>query len=119
MLPAAERPVALAQVGEPWPRPAEPDLAQFEDGRFGLRFDPTPLLPGPATVSAVAASNGLDIPKMLKILREEHQVILSGGQGSLAGKIFRIGHLGLITEEDIKPVISALKAVLPQSGFKS
>jgi aspartate aminotransferase-like enzyme len=71
------------------------------------------------TVSAVSASNGLDIPKMLKILREEHQVILSGGQGGLAGKIFRIGHLGLITEDDIKPVISALKVVLPQAGFKS
>jgi aspartate aminotransferase-like enzyme len=71
------------------------------------------------TVTAVAASNGLDIPKMLKILREDHQVILSGGQGSLAGQIFRIGHLGLITEEDIKPVIAALKVVLPQAGFKS
>jgi aspartate aminotransferase-like enzyme len=71
------------------------------------------------TVTAVAASNGLDIPKMLKILREEHQVMLSGGQGSLAGKIFRIGHLGLVTEDDIKPVVSALKVVLPQAGFKS
>jgi len=71
------------------------------------------------TVTAVSASDGLDIKKMLKILREEHQVMLSGGQGSLAGKIFRIGHLGLVTEDDIKPVISALRAVLPQAGFKS
>jgi len=70
------------------------------------------------TVTAVAASNGLDTKKMLKILREEHQIVLAGGQQSLDGKIFRIGHLGWITEDDIEIVISALRVVLPQAGFK-
>ncbi len=70
------------------------------------------------TVTAVAASDGLDIKKMRKILSEEHQVVLSGGQQSLDGKIFRIGHLGWVTEDDIKAVISALKVVLPQAGFR-
>jgi aspartate aminotransferase-like enzyme len=55
---------------------------------------------------------------MLRILREEHGVVLSGGQQSLDGKIFRIGHLGWVTEGDIEAVISALKVVLPQAGFK-
>jgi aspartate aminotransferase-like enzyme len=71
------------------------------------------------TVTAVAATNGLDTKKMVKILREEHQVILAGGQQTLDGKIFRIGHLGWVTESDIKAVISALKIVLPQAGFRS
>jgi aspartate aminotransferase-like enzyme len=71
------------------------------------------------TVTAVAASDGLDTKKMLKILREEHHVMLSGGQQRLDGKIFRIGHLGWVTESDIEPVISALKVVLPQAGFRS
>jgi aspartate aminotransferase-like enzyme len=71
------------------------------------------------TVTSVAATNGLETKKMLKILREEHQVILSGGQQKLDGKIFRIGHLGWVTESDIKVVISALKKVLPQAGFRS
>lgn len=71
------------------------------------------------TVTAVAASDRLDTKKMLKILREEHQVILAGGQQKLDGKIFRIGHLGWVTEDDIKIVISALKKVLPQAGFRS
>jgi aspartate aminotransferase-like enzyme len=71
------------------------------------------------TVTAVAASDGLDTKKMNKILREEHQVILSGGQQKLDGKIFRIGHLGWVTEDDIKVVISKLKVVLPQAGFRS
>jgi aspartate aminotransferase-like enzyme len=71
------------------------------------------------TVTAVAASNGLDIKKMRKILREEHQVVLAGGQQSLDGKIFRIGHLGWVNEDDIKEVISKIKVVLPQAGFRS
>jgi aspartate aminotransferase-like enzyme len=71
------------------------------------------------TVTSVAASNGLDIKKMRQILREEHQVILAGGQQSLDGKIFRIGHLGWINEDDIKEVISKIKIVLPQAGFRS
>jgi len=71
------------------------------------------------TVTAVAASDGLDTKKMLRILRQEHQVVLAGGQQRLDGKIFRIGHLGWVTEDDIKAVISALKVVLPQAGFRS
>ena len=70
------------------------------------------------TVTAVAAANGLDTKKMLKILREEQQVILAGGQQKLDGKIFRIGHLGWVTESDIEAVISAIKIVLPQAGFR-
>ena len=69
------------------------------------------------TVTSVKSPDGLDTGRMLKILREEQQVVLAGGQQTLAGKIFRIGHLGWVTEDDIKTVISALKVALPQAGF--
>ena len=69
------------------------------------------------TVTAIAATNGLDTGKLLKIMREEHQVVLSGGYGKLAGKIFRIGHLGGVTESDIEEVMAALKVALPGAGF--
>ena len=68
------------------------------------------------TVTAVSVKDGMDVKAMLKILREEYQIVLAGGQQSLQGKIFRIGHLGLITEEDIKEILSALKEVLPKVG---
>lgn len=71
------------------------------------------------TVTAVSATDGLDVNKMRKILREEHEVVLGGGQQRLDGKIFRIGHLGMVTEEDIEAVISALEVALPQAGFRS
>jgi len=70
------------------------------------------------TVTAIAISDGLDASKLRKILREEYQIVLSGGQQSLADKIFRIGHLGWVTEDDIAEVIGALRATLPQVGFK-
>jgi len=70
------------------------------------------------TVTTVIAPSGLDVARMLKTLREEHGIVLAGGQGKLADKIFRIGHLGWVSEGDIEPVISALKVVLPQCGFK-
>jgi aspartate aminotransferase-like enzyme len=69
------------------------------------------------TVTSVAGAGGLDVKKMLKIMREEHQIVLGGGQQSLDGKIFRIGHMGWVKESDIEPVISALRVVLPQAGF--
>ena len=71
------------------------------------------------TVTSVAAANGLDIKKMRQILRQEHGVVLAGGQRTLDGKIFRIGHLGWVAEDDIKEVIAAIKQVLPQAGFRS
>ncbi len=69
------------------------------------------------TVTAISSSNGLDSKKMLRILEEKHNTVLGEGQQKLDGKIFRIGHLGWVTEADIKTVISTIKLVLPQAGF--
>jgi aspartate aminotransferase-like enzyme len=70
------------------------------------------------TVTSVAASGGLDTKMLVKIMREEHGIVLGGGQQTMAGKIFRIGHLGWVNEDDIGQVLTALKIVLPQAGFK-
>ncbi|MFC2040907.1 pyridoxal-phosphate-dependent aminotransferase family protein [Chloroflexota bacterium] len=69
------------------------------------------------TVTAISSSNGLDIRKLRQILREEHRIELGGGQQKLDGKVFRIGHLGWVTEKDIDTVIAALKVALPKAGF--
>ena len=69
------------------------------------------------TVTAVGIPEGLDGKKLRQILREEYKVVLAGGQQSLDGKIFRIGHLGWVTEKDIKEVLSAIKSALPKAGF--
>ncbi|MCJ7575275.1 MAG: alanine--glyoxylate aminotransferase family protein [Dehalococcoidia bacterium] len=68
------------------------------------------------TVTAVNAANTIDVSLLTKILREEYEVILAGGQERLSGKIFRIGHLGLVYEKDMKSVLEALKKALPRAN---
>jgi len=69
------------------------------------------------TVTAVAPPDGFDIKKLRQIIQAEHEIVLAGGQQRMDGKIFRIGHLGWVTENEIKEVISALKATLSKVGF--
>jgi aspartate aminotransferase-like enzyme len=67
------------------------------------------------TVTAINASDSTDVPKLIQILRDEHEVVIAGGQGKLSGKIFRIGHLGMVNEKDIKIVLKALTKTLPKA----
>jgi aspartate aminotransferase-like enzyme len=67
------------------------------------------------TVTAVNATDKIDVPKLIQMLREEYEVILAGGQQKLSGKIFRIGHLGLVYEKDIKLVLEAINKALPRA----
>jgi aspartate aminotransferase-like enzyme len=70
------------------------------------------------TVTAVGIPAGLDGKKLRQVLREEYKVVLAGGQQTLDGKIFRIGHLGMVNEKDIKEILTAIEKVLPVAGFK-
>ena len=69
------------------------------------------------TVTAVSVPDGVDAAGLLTSMRTEHGVVLAGGQESLSGKIFRIGHMGRCSAEDIQGVLDALEEVLPQVGF--
>lgn len=69
------------------------------------------------TVTAVSGPPGLNVNELRRILREENDIVLGGGQQKLDGKIFRIGHMGWVTEEEIKEVTAAVKAALPRCGF--
>ena len=68
------------------------------------------------TVTAIRVPEGVDARKLLGQLRTEHDVVLAGGQGPLDGKIFRVGHMGFVTEGDIDGVLEALRTVLPGLG---
>jgi aspartate aminotransferase-like enzyme len=70
------------------------------------------------TVTAVCIPAGLDGNKLRQVLREEYKVVLAGGQQTLNGKIFRIGHLGMVNEKDIEEILAAIEKVLPLAGFK-
>jgi aspartate aminotransferase-like enzyme len=69
------------------------------------------------TVTAVKCPEGVDVKELRNTLEDEHKVVVAGGQGKLAGKIFRIGHLGLASEEDIRGTLEALAEALPRVGY--
>ena len=71
------------------------------------------------TVTAVSVPVGVEAARLLTLMREEHGVVLAGGQQSLSGKIFRIGHMGYCEPEEIQGVLDALATVLPKVGFVS
>ncbi|MCJ7514759.1 MAG: alanine--glyoxylate aminotransferase family protein, partial [Dehalococcoidia bacterium] len=68
------------------------------------------------TVTAVKGSEKVSASKLQQVLREEYKVVVSGGQGDLTGKIFRIGHLGWVTEADIKETLDAIGKALPKAS---
>ena len=71
------------------------------------------------TVTAVKVPEGIDGGKLVALARTENKVVLAGGQGKLSGKIFRIGHLGHVSQEDIEEVLGVLRIVLPKVGFSA
>lgn len=66
------------------------------------------------TVTAVLTPAGVDTKVLLQRLREQDGVILAGGQGQLEGKIFRIGHLGYVVEQELAATMDRLVAQLAQ-----
>ena len=69
------------------------------------------------TVTAVRVPEGVDVRKLVATMREEHNVVLAAGQESLRDKLFRIGHMGFTTPDQIRDVIDALAVALPKVGF--
>ena len=83
---------------------------KFRDGvqELGLKLLAKPECASD-TITSVLLPDGIQVKEFLSIARLEHNVELAGGQQSLASKIFRIGHLGLVTDDEISQTLSAIK----------
>lgn len=68
------------------------------------------------TVTAVRVPPGVEGGALRKALRERHGVVVAGGQGPIADQVFRIGHLGYVSEADIDDVLGALAQTLVREG---
>jgi aspartate aminotransferase-like enzyme len=67
-------------------------------------------------VTAVLPPEGVDAPAIRKILKERFHITVADGQGELKGQIFRIGHLGYVSERDVFMVLACLKQTLQELG---
>lgn len=70
------------------------------------------------TVTAIMVPEEVKAADLLRGIRTDHDIELATGQGHLAGKIFRVGHLGWVTEKDANEIVGAIKDVLPKVGYK-
>ncbi|MCK5257531.1 MAG: alanine--glyoxylate aminotransferase family protein, partial [Deltaproteobacteria bacterium] len=68
-------------------------------------------------VTAVIAPDGVDGQKVVKVLREKHNITIAGGQDQAKGKIFRIAHFGYMDTYDIVTVVSAVEMTLKELGY--
>lgn len=52
-------------------------------------------------------------------MKKQFDIALAGGQDHLKGKIFRIGHLGFVSDRDILTAIACLEATLIELGHEN
>ncbi|MGE0796887.1 MAG: alanine--glyoxylate aminotransferase family protein [Lautropia sp.] len=68
------------------------------------------------SVTAVETAQGIDPEAIRQIARERFQVAMAGGLGPLAGRVFRIGHLGDLNEAMILGCLGGVEAALRVQG---
>ncbi len=70
-----------------------------------------------AGLTAVAMPNQTASGDVIKIMRDEHQVVMADGQGELQGKIVRFAHMGAAcTMQDAKTGMNAFTDALTKAG---
>lgn len=69
-------------------------------------------------VTPVWVPEGIDGKALVKMMSNKYGITIAGGQDHLAGKIFRIGHLGYFDRFDILTTIAGLEMCLAELGYK-
>ena len=68
------------------------------------------------SVTAVAVQPGIDPEALRRVARERFDVALSGGLGPLAGRVFRIGHMGDVNAAMVLGALAGVEAALQVQG---
>jgi len=69
------------------------------------------------SVTAVRVGDGIDPEAMRTVARERFQVSIAGGLGPLAGRAFRIGHLGDLNPAMILGCLAGVEAAMTVQGI--
>lgn len=77
--------------------------------------------PDEAASPAITAVAPLTVEseQIRSVMKKRFDIVLAGGQDDYKGKIFRIGHLGFVSDRDILAAIGALEATLRELGYDS
>ncbi len=80
---------------------------------IGFPLFADPMFASP-TVTAIDMPQGVEAGALADRLRTKHDTTLAGGQGKLAGKILRLGHLGWVTQAEMDQALDALQQALAE-----
>ncbi len=69
-------------------------------------------------ITAVAPVS-VESEQICAVMKKRFDIALAGGQDHLKGKIFRIGHLGFVSDRDILTAIGSLEGTLRELGYES
>ena len=69
------------------------------------------------TVSAVVVPEGADARRVIELAHRRWQLALGSGLAQLAGKVFRIGHLGDVNELMLAGALAGVEAALLDAGI--
>ena len=68
-------------------------------------------------LTAVEAPEGIDGQDVVGWLKNKYAIFIAGGQAQAKGKIFRVAHMGYISEFDTLQAISAIEMALAGLGY--
>ncbi|MDH5645657.1 MAG: alanine--glyoxylate aminotransferase family protein, partial [Candidatus Heimdallarchaeota archaeon] len=67
------------------------------------------------TVTTAKVPDNVDSSKLSKVMLELG-IMIAGGQGTMKGKIFRIGHMNLVGPRELLMIVAALEIALKKAG---
>jgi aspartate aminotransferase-like enzyme len=73
--------------------------------------------PPNSAVTAAWVPDGIDGKQLVRKIFREHGIQVAGGQGEMAGRIFRIGHCGYFDAFDIIATIAATELALESLDY--
>ncbi len=69
------------------------------------------------TVTAALAPAGLQLEAWRKELAKETGIVLASGQDSLAGRVFRVGHMGYAIPAEMLAILGTIEVFLAKAGY--
>ena len=70
------------------------------------------------SITSILPPEGISVPDIRKVLKEDYDIVVANGQNQLKDKIFRMGTLGFVCERDLIASVGALEATLAKLGHK-
>lgn len=68
-------------------------------------------------ITSIFPPEGISVPDIRKVLKEDFDIVVANGQNALKDKIFRMGTLGFVCDRDVISAVGALEATLTKLGY--